>query len=83
MMILRMTWKNLPDSGSFNSNVDFAGRIILDENGVEIFNFGKHKGKELRMFSGKTGILFVDDERRFSSLYKKNLTEIKLRAFGK
>lgn len=28
-----------------NRNVDFAGRIICDENGVEIFNFGKHKGR--------------------------------------
>jgi DNA polymerase III subunit epsilon len=25
----------------------FAGRIILDEKGVEIFNFGKHKGKSV------------------------------------
>ncbi len=29
----------------FNDNVDLAGRIIRNENGVEIFNFGKHKGK--------------------------------------
>lgn len=28
-----------------NKNVDFAGRIIYDDNNVEIFNFGKHKGK--------------------------------------
>jgi DNA polymerase-3 subunit epsilon len=26
--------------------VDFAGRFIM-ENGVEIFNFGKHKGKSV------------------------------------
>lgn len=25
--------------------VDLAGRIILDKNGKEVFNFGKHKGK--------------------------------------
>lgn len=30
---------------SFNSNVDFAGRIVYNEKGVEVFNFGKHKGK--------------------------------------
>lgn len=30
---------------SFNDNVDFAGRMIYDEKGVEVFNFGKHKGK--------------------------------------
>lgn len=25
--------------------VDFAGRIVYDDNGIEVFNFGKHKGK--------------------------------------
>jgi DNA polymerase-3 subunit epsilon len=30
---------------SFNDNVDLAGRMIYDEKGVEVFNFGKHKGK--------------------------------------
>jgi len=25
--------------------VDFAGRIVFNENGIEVFNFGKHKGK--------------------------------------
>jgi len=28
-------------------NVDFIGRIILDEKDVEVFNFGKHKGKSV------------------------------------
>ena len=37
--------EKLAEFSSFNNIVDFAGRIILDENGVEIFNFGKHKGK--------------------------------------
>lgn len=32
---------------SFNNNVDFAGRMVFDENGVEVFNFGKHKGKSV------------------------------------
>lgn len=35
----------LSEFSSFNRNVDFAGRIILDDKGVEVFNFGKHKGK--------------------------------------
>ena len=30
---------------SFNNNVDFAGRMVFNEQGVEVFNFGKHKGK--------------------------------------
>ena len=70
--------------GSFNNNVDFAGRIILDENGHEIFNFGKYKGREVEK-------VFVDDPAYYSwmmngdfPLYtKKVLTEIKLRSFGK
>jgi len=28
-------------------NVDFIGRIILDEKDAEVFNFGKHKGKSV------------------------------------
>lgn len=32
---------------SFNNNVDFAGRIIYDDKGVEVFNFGKHRGKSV------------------------------------
>ncbi len=35
----------LHDFSSQNKNVDFAARIIMNENGKEIFNFGKHKGK--------------------------------------
>lgn len=74
----------LADVSSFNSNVDFAGRIILDENGVEIFNFGKHKGKPV-------DVVFNEEPAYYSwmmngdfPLYtKKVLTEIKLRSFGK
>jgi DNA polymerase-3 subunit epsilon len=76
--------EKLSDFSSFNSNVDFAGRIILDENGVEIFNFGKHKGKPVEL-------VFIEEPAYYSwmmngdfPLYtKKVLTEIKLRSFGK
>lgn len=74
----------LADFSSFNSNVDFAGRIILDENGVEVFNFGKYKGKAVET-------IFNEDPAYYSwmmngdfPLYtKKVLTEIKIRSFGK
>jgi DNA polymerase III subunit epsilon len=76
--------EKLSDFSSFNSNVDFAGRMILDENGIEIFNFGKHKGKPVEL-------VFSEDPAYYSwmmngdfPLYtKKVLTEIKLRSFGK
>ena len=32
---------------SFNNNVDLAGRIIINDKGVEVFNFGKHRGKSV------------------------------------
>lgn len=76
--------EKLADFSSFNNNVDFAGRIILDENGVEVFNFGKHKGKPVEL-------VFIEEPAYYSwmmkgefPLYtKKVLTEIKLRSFGK
>ena len=42
--------EKLADFSSFNSNVDFAGRIILDENGVEVFNFGSTKVNRFRLY---------------------------------
>ncbi|HAX93240.1 MAG TPA: DNA polymerase III subunit epsilon [Bacteroidales bacterium] len=76
--------EKLADFSAYNSLVDFAGRIIYDENGVEVFNFGKHKGKPVEN-------VFRDDPSYYSwmmngdfPLYtKKILTEIKLRSFGK
>lgn len=35
----------LADFSGFGKNVDLAGRIVLDDNNVPVFNFGKHKGK--------------------------------------
>jgi len=37
----------LSEFSSFNRNVDYLGRIVLDDNGVETFNFGKHRGKSV------------------------------------
>ncbi|MBO7301580.1 MAG: 3'-5' exonuclease [Bacteroidaceae bacterium] len=36
--------EKLSKESSFTNNVDFAGRFIYDENGKEVFNFGKYKG---------------------------------------
>ena len=35
----------LSEFSSFNRNADFAGRIVYDDNGNELFNFGKYKGQ--------------------------------------
>lgn len=45
-------YEDLPDNieelskfSSQNNNVDFAGRLIYDDNGRELINFGKYKGQ--------------------------------------
>jgi len=76
--------EKLADFSSFNSNVDFAGRIILDENGVEVFNFGKHKGKPVELvFKEEPAYYSWMINGDFPLYTKKVLTEIKLRSFGK
>jgi DNA polymerase III, epsilon subunit and related 3''-5'' exonucleases len=65
-------------------NVDFAGRIVYDEKGEEIFNFGKYKGQKvvdvLNKDSGYYGWIISSD---FALHTKKVLTQIKLRDFNK
>jgi len=68
---------------SFNNNVDFAGRIILDENGIETINFGKHKGRSVEDVLREEPSYYAWIMNGDFPLYtKKVLTEIKLRAFG-
>lgn len=65
---------------SYDRNVDFVGRIVYDENGVEVFNFGKNKGipveKVLREQPGYFGWILNGE---FPLYTKKVLTAIKLR----
>ena len=69
---------------SFNNIVDFAGRIIYDENGIEIFNFGKHKGRPvLTVFKEEPSYYSWMMNGDFPLYTKKIITEIKLRSFGK
>lgn len=35
----------LADFSAMNRNIDFAGRYVLDAEGREVINFGKHKGR--------------------------------------
>ncbi len=63
--------------------VDLAGRIVYDANGVEVFNFGKHKGKSVVEILNKDSSYYDWMQRGDFPLDTKNkLTEIKLRAFG-
>jgi DNA polymerase-3 subunit epsilon len=64
----------------FNDNVDLAGRIIRDENGVEVFNFGKHKGKSVVEVLKKEPSFYAwMMDADFPLNTKQVLTKIKLR----
>ncbi|MGD2036119.1 MAG: 3'-5' exonuclease [Bacteroidales bacterium] len=69
---------------SHTNNVDFVGRIILDEKGIERFNFGKYKGKAVEEVFEKDPAYYAWMMNNDFPLYtKKVLTNIKLRgAFG-
>jgi DNA polymerase-3 subunit epsilon len=76
--------EKLADFSSYNNIVDFAGRIVLDEKGVETFNFGKHKGKPVeQVFREEPSYYSWMMNGDFPLYTKKVLTEIKLRSFGK
>jgi DNA polymerase-3 subunit epsilon len=76
--------EKLSEFSSYDQNVDFAGRIIYDEKGVEVFNFGKNKGipveKVLREQPGYFGWM-MDGE--FPLYTKKVLTRLRLRMMSK
>ena len=70
----------LHEFSSKTSNVDFAGRIVYNEKGVEVFNFGKHKGKTVtQLLKDEPSYYNWMMEGDFPLYTKKILTEIKLR----
>ena len=74
----------LAEFSAHNRNVDFAGRIIYDDQDVEVFNFGKYKGKPvtevLAQDPGYYGWMMNGD---FPLYTKKVLTSIKLSSIKK
>jgi len=71
----------LSDYSSFNRNVDFAGRMVYDDKGVEVFNFGKYKGmavtEVLQRDPGYYSWILNSD---FTLNTKAMLTKIRLRS---
>lgn len=66
-----------------NKNVDFAGFIIYDEKGVEVFNFGKNKGVAVeKVLKEQQGYYDWMMKSEFPLYTKKVLTRIKLRSSG-
>lgn len=71
---------SLSEFSSYDKNVDFVGRIVYDENGVEVFNFGKNKGipvkKVLEEQPGYFGWILNSE---FPLYTKKVLTQLRLK----
>ena len=67
-----------------SNNADFAGRIVYNERGEEVFNFGKYKGKKVTdVFNTDIGYYGWMMSNDFALHTKKVLTAIKLRNFNK
>ena len=74
----------LSEFSTNNRAVDFAGRIVLNDKDVEVFNFGKHKGKPVEQVLREEPSYFNWMMNGDFPLHtKKILTEIKLRVFNK
>lgn len=69
---------------TFNKNVDFAGKMVYNDKGIEVFNFGKYKDipveDVLKKDSGYFGWMMQGD---FSLNTKNVLTRIRLRTLNK
>ncbi|HOY30634.1 MAG TPA: 3'-5' exonuclease [Bacteroidales bacterium] len=69
---------------SFKSkNVDMVGHIVYNENNVEVFNFGKHKGKSVEeVFKKEPSYYDWMSKADFPLSTKRVINAIKLRGFN-
>lgn len=68
---------------SYSKNVDFAGRMIYNDKGEEIINFGKYKGRLVsEVLKADPGYYSWIMNGDFPLNTKKMLTEIRLRDFN-
>ena len=74
----------LSEYSSHNRNVDFAGRIVYNEKGEEVFNFGKYKGRIVsEVFKTDVGYYGWMMQGDFTLNTKNVITAIKLREMQK
>ena len=78
---LEPTVEFLSDYTRMNNNADLAGRISFDDKGVEVFNFGKHKGKSVQAVFEKESSYYDWMMRgEFPQQTKQIITAIRLRS---
>ena len=73
----------LSEFSKATNNVDLLGRIVYDKNNVEVFNFGKHKGKAvLEVLEKEPGYYHWMMNGDFPLYTKKVLTQIRHKALN-
>jgi len=76
--------EKLSEFSSYDKNVDFVGRIVYNDEGVEVFNFGKNKGIPVEeVLNDQPGYFGWIMNSEFPLYTKKVLTQIKLRMMNK
>ena len=70
----------LADFSARDNCADYAGRVVYDDKGVEVFGFGKHKGRSVaEVFRREPTYYAWMMEGDFPAYTKKVITEIRLR----
>ncbi len=70
----------LADYSARDNCADYAGRVVYDDRGVEVFGFGKHKGRSVaEVFRREPNYYAWMMEGDFPAYTKKVITEIRLR----
>ncbi len=73
----------LAEFSTRSTSVDYAGRIILDDNGVEVFSFGKHRGRSVaEVFAKEPSYYNWMMNGDFPAYTKKVITAIRLKSSG-
>lgn len=73
----------LAQFSSVNKNVDLAGRIVMNDAGEEVFNFGKYKGKSVRdVFKSEPSYYDWMMKGDFATNTKNVITQIRLKDFN-
>lgn len=71
----------LSEFSSMNKNADLMGRIIFNEAGNEVFNFGKYKGEEVeKVFRRDPGYYSWMMQGEFAENTKQVITRIRMRS---
>jgi len=71
----------LSDFSTLNRNVDMAGHIVLNDEGIEVFNFGKYKGKSVESIFEKEPAYYGWMMNASFPLYTKKVIDLIMTRF--